>query len=225
MTVRIYDGRDKGQFYGIRIYLSLGVVDGKKQAIQEYISFNKKTKAQQKTLLKTAQLREKELIQLHKIYTRSTSKDYPIFTNTINKRSGKPRENPFLVNGLYVGVDSKTSAKSTPYWEKSRIIKPQDDEKWRYTFHTYPPRIVVNSHTYKRGVRNKVKCKDFPIRHCDEYERQYKRAIEQLIEYNPVYAEYRDDMLEVMPDFKTFRLYIQAKFKEHHGLDPWVVRR
>ncbi len=223
MTVRVYDGRDKGQFYGIRIYLSLGVVGGKKQAIQEYISFKGKTRAQQKVLLKTAELREKELIKLHKIYTRETSKHYPILQNTVNRRAGAQRGNPFRVNGLYVGVDSKATAKSLPHWEKTRSIKPQ--ETWDYNFYTYPPRIIVNSHTYAGGERKAVKAKDFTIRHRDEYETQYINAIDKLIEYNPVYSEYRDDMLEVMPEWKQFRLYIENKFNEHHGVSPWVVRR
>ena len=223
MTVRVYDGRDKGQFYGIRIYLSLGVVDGKKQSIQEYISFNGKTRAQQKTLLKTAALREKELIKLHKIYTREHSKHYPVLQNTVNRRQGVQRGNPFRVSGLYIGVDSSASVKTLPYWEKTRSDKPQ--ETWDYTFHTYPPRIVVNSHAYRDGERKRVKCKDFPVRHRDEYESQYANAIDKVIEFNPAYAEYKDDMLEVMPDWKAFRLYIEKKFKEHHGKSPWVIRR
>ncbi len=216
MAINFYDGRDKGQFYGLRIHISLKSERAPKKCIQEYISFVGKTKKQQKLLWDLAKVRERALVKEHGAYTRDRVKEYP-FCGRYRNVPGAKKKSLYGIVGLYDRLPTQRGTKgSLPDWGM-KVGKPY--------FNTYPPGLFVQVNKLKDGKRIGAITKSFNIRSRTDYYKSYVEAVDFLIEHRPHWVEHRAEMISKRPTWNNYLEFIADKFKEHHGQYPWVVKK
>ncbi len=209
-VTEIHDGKR------LRVYVSLGTVNGKKQYRQEYISLVGLSKMAKKAAWTQAKMREKEIRDEHKALSIAEKKDTPFRFDKKNSL-GREADSPFMIRGLTITVPSPCGTRQlVPNWSKKGYM---------YTFHTYPPRLTYQMFEHNDGERDYFHTKTFSLRQSTDYTEAYLKAIDHIIQYRPFYAEYKLEMLNKMPPWIIIRKFIEAKYHHHWGEFPWVIKK
>ena len=105
----------------IRIYVSLGTINGKKKCVQEYIPLVGLTANERIKAWEAAYKREKEIKKEHEALSREEKKQTPFRFESKNQEGITP-DTPFIIRGLTVSVPSPSGTRQLyPDWQKKDI--------------------------------------------------------------------------------------------------------
>jgi len=195
LSITLHDGKR------IRVYISRKLYG--KPAIQEYFSLHNMTDKQRIDQWAKAEARHDEL--LAEWDNGLGDKPWASGRNTVSLNG-----NSFTIKNIYLGLES--NIKSHPEWGKSNNY---------YFFDTYPPSVCVQIYINTANKRRYRVGKTFSFRSNRQFKQAFLDAIDFLLEQKPELVQYREDMLEAVPEFSAIKDKLHDRFLNLYGDKPW----